>query len=393
METELSPEQSEARGAFLRFTAEHVSPFADAWDTQQALPTELIQEMAAAGYLGGPVPEDRGGQGMDAVTLGLLCEAVGGGSASLVSLLTVHGMVCEVLTRWGSEEQQSTWLPALARGEKLGAFGLTEPDVGSDASSVRTVAMADGDEYVLNGAKKWISCAQIADVFLVVGQCDAKPAAFLVERETPGLRIEPIIDMLGFRAAGLAQVNMADCRIPAGNLVGRVGFGFSAVASTALDYGRFCVGWGCLGMAQACLDASLTYSSQRQQFGSFLKGHQLIQEMVANMIADIRAMRLLCYHAACLKNKGVPELIMETSIAKYFASRSVARIASDAVQIHGANGCSSDYPVQRYYRDAKIMEIIEGSNQMQQTIIAKSGYMEEAVERRRRRRAAAGSQD
>ena len=178
---------------------------------------------------------------------------------------------------------------------------------------------------------------------------------------------------------------MDDCQIPAENLVGRIGFGFSAIANTALDHGRYCVGWGCLGLAQACLDASLTYSGQRKQFGSLLKGHQLIQQMIAEMITGIKATRLLCYHAGYLKDKGDPSLLMETSIAKYFASRTVVKIADDTVQIHGANGCSEDYPVQRYWRDAKIMEIIEGSNQMQQIIIAKSGYIEFAMEKRKQR--------
>jgi alkylation response protein AidB-like acyl-CoA dehydrogenase len=181
----------------------------------------------------------------------------------------------------------------------------------------------------------------------------------------------------------IAKVFMNECRIPAENLVGRVGFGFSHVASTALDHGRYCVAWGCLGLGQACLDACLSYTSERKQFGSFLKGHQLIQQMIAEMITNLKAARLLCYHAGYLKDKGDPSLIMETSIAKYFASRMVNKIADDAVQIHGANGCSSDYPVQRYLRDAKIMEIIEGSTQMQQIIIAKSGYHNFALEKRR----------
>jgi hypothetical protein len=183
----------------------------------------------------------------------------------------------------------------------------------------------------------------------------------------------------------LAKVRMSDCQVSAANLVGRVGFGFSHVAGTALDHGRYCVAWGCLGLGQACLDACLHYTSERKQFGSLLKGHQLIQQMIADMITHIKATRLLCYHAGYLRDRGAPSLIMETSVAKYFASKMVGKVADDAVQIHGANGCGSEYPVQRYLRDAKIMEIIEGSTQMQQIIIAKSGYQHFAVAQREAR--------
>ena len=385
MEIELSSQQIQAQKGFRAFAQKEIAPFADQWDREEAVPAETIEKMGEVGYLGAVVPGAYGGGEMDAITFGLLCEEIGRGSASLLSLLTVHGMVCESLARWGSESQRKRWLPLLASGEKIGAFGLTEPRVGSDAKSVETTAASSGDSYVLNGRKQWISFGQVADLFLIVGQCEEKPAAFLVERERAGFSTEAITGMLGFRSAMLARLSMDDCRIPAENLVGRIGFGFSAIANTALDHGRYCVGWGCLGLAEACLDASLGYSSQRKQFGSFLKGHQLIQEMIAEMIVGIKATRLLCYQAGYLKDRGDPSLIMETSIAKYFASRTVLKIADDAVQIHGGNGCSGDYPVQRYWRDAKIMEIIEGSTQMQQIIIAKSGYIDYAVEKRRRK--------
>jgi alkylation response protein AidB-like acyl-CoA dehydrogenase len=347
------------------------------------MPNEVIKKLAEIGYLGAIVPKEQGGQGMDAITFGLLCEEVGRASASLLSLLTVHGMVCQAIMKWGSASQKTNWLPKLATGETIGAFGLTEPNVGSDAKSVETAAVLSNNSYVLNGEKKWISFGQVANLFLIFAQCDGKPTAFLVERERTGFSTEPLKGLLGFRSAMIAKVFMNECRIPAENLVGRVGFGFSHVASTALDHGRYCVAWGCLGLGQACLNACLSYTSERKQFGSFLKGHQLIQQMIAEMITNLKAARLLCYHAGYLKDKGDPSLIMETSIAKYFASRMVNKIADDAVQIHGANGCSSDYPVQRYLRDAKIMEIIEGSTQMQQIIIAKSGYHNFALEKRR----------
>ncbi|MEK8018254.1 MAG: acyl-CoA dehydrogenase family protein [Candidatus Parabeggiatoa sp.] len=385
MEIELSPQQIQAQENFRSFVSQEIAPYADQNDQQESTPPEIIKKLASVGYLGAIIPKEQGGQGMDAITFGLLCEEIGRSSASLLSLLTVHGMVCQAILKWGSASQRANWLPKLASGETIGAFGLTEPHVGSDAKSVETTAVISNNSAILNGEKKWISFGQVADLFLIIAQCEGKPSAFLVERKSPGFSTEPITGLLGFRSAMLAKVFMNECQIPAENLVGRIGFGFSHVASTALDHGRYCVGWGCLGLGQACLDACLSYTNERKQFGSFLKGHQLIQQLIADMITNIKAARLLCYHAGYLKEKGDPSLIMETSIAKYFASRMVNKVANDALQIHGANGCSSEYPVQRYLRDAKIMEIIEGSTQMQQIIIAKSGYHSFALEKRRAR--------
>lgn len=386
MMMELSDVQKTVQAEARAFVDERIAPFADEFDRDEKLPDELIRELGDRGYLGGIVSPEHGGQGMDALSWGLLCEEVGRGSSSLVSLLTVHSMVIHALTKWGSDEQRKKWLPKLASGECIGAFGLTEPEVGSDAASSRTEAVADGDNYILNGRKRWITCGQIADVFLVFAQVKGDSSAFLLERETPGFTTEAIGGMLGFRAAMLAELRMEDCRIPAENLIGRIGFGFSHVGGTALDQGRYCVGWGSLGLLEGCLNACMEYAGKRKQFGTFLKGHQLIQEMIAEMIVQTKAARLMCYHAATLKEHGDPSLIMETSIAKYFTSRIAVKAALDAVQIHGANGCSDRYPVARYLRDAKILEIIEGSNQMQQIIISKYGYQEYIMAKRQARK-------
>jgi FkbH-like protein len=391
MDMALTAEQQQAQYRFRAFAAEHIVPFADQHDQDENLPEHLVRQLADIGWLGANVPKEYGGQGLDAITFGLLCEEVGRASASLLSLLIVHGMVCQSILKWGTREQQTTWLPKLASGQCIGAFGLTEPEIGSDAASVQTRAVAENSSYVLTGEKKWISCGQIANLFLIVAQCDGKPTTFLLPRDTPGFSTEPIKGMLGFRSAMLARLKMADCRIPQENLVGRVGFGFSHVAGSALDHGRYCVAWGCLGLIEACVDASLRYSSERKQFGEFLKGHQLIQQMVADMLTDAKATRLMCYHAGYLKEQGDPSMIMETSTAKYFASRAAVRAADSAVQIHGANGCHSSFPVQRYFRDARIMEIIEGSNQIQQIIIAKNGYQQMLIEQRRARKAKAAA--
>ncbi len=393
MDIALTADQQQARARFRAFTDEHVVPHADRFDQDEHLPDSLIRALAQTGWLGATVPPAYGGQGMDALTFGLLCEEVGRASASLLSLLIVHGMVCQSILKWGTEAQKTRWLPQLATGERIGAFGLTEPDVGSDASAVQTRAVVQDDgTYVLTGEKKWISFGQVANLFVIVARCNDQPTAFLVERDTPGFSSEPIRGMLGFRSAMLARLVLNGCRIPADRLVGRVGFGFTHVAGSALDHGRYCVAWGCLGLIEACVAASLRYSSERKQFGEFLKSHQLIQQMVADMLTDAKATRLMCAHAAHLKAQGDPSMIMETSTAKYFASRAAMRAADSAVQIHGANGCHISHPVQRYFRDARIMEIIEGSHQIQQIIIAKNGYQQFLMEQRRARKARAAAQ-
>lgn len=374
MNTELSLNQKQLQGEFRSFVNNEIVPFADQNDEQQRLPSSLIVKFANSGYLGATISKKYGGMELDAITLGLLCEEVGKGSASLISLLTVHGMVSHAILRWGTDHQKGYWLPKLASGEVIAAFGLSEPDIGSDPNSITTLIKDEDDHFILTGGKKWISCAQIADVFLVFAKHDEQISAILVEKNTPGFSCNPIFGMLGFRSAMLGELIFNDCKIPKANVIGKIGSGFKYVANSALDQGRYCVAWGCVGLGQACLDACLEYTSTRKQGGVLIRKHQLIQKMVADMVTDIRAARMLCFNAACLKEVADPGSIMETNVAKYFASKIVNRVASDAVQIHGANGCSNIFPVQRYFRDAKIMEIIEGSSQIQQIIISQYGY-------------------
>ncbi len=374
MRIELTSGQKEKQASFKAFVDEHIAPHANEYDRREQLPSEIIRKMAENGYLAAIIPVEHGGREWDAITCGLMYEEIGRGSASLLSLLVVHGMLCRAIIQWGTSQQKSKWLPRLATGETIGAFALTEPGTGSDAKSVQTSAEHSDDQYLLTGVKKWISCGQIADLFLVLGQCDGQSAAFLVESDSPGFRTQPITGMLGFRSAMLAELHMDQCRIPEDHLVGRIGFGFSHVAGAALDQGRYGIAWGCTGLARACLEASLDYAVEREQFGNPIGEHQLVQEMIANMISNVKAARLLCCQAGFLKDSGDPGLIMETSVAKYFASKTAFSAATDAVQIHGATGCGPEYPVQRFFRDAKIMEIIEGSNQIQQLIIARYGY-------------------
>jgi glutaryl-CoA dehydrogenase (non-decarboxylating) len=372
MRIELTPRQEEHLAEFKAFTDEEIVPHAGQFDREERVPPALIQKLAQKKYLGAILPQDVGGLGADMITFGLLNEEIGRGCSSVRSLLTVHSMVAHAILRWGSQRQKETWLPELAAGKVIGAFALTEPGVGSDAQSVETTATERGDGYVLNGQKKWITYGQIADLLLVFARCEGKPVAFLVERDRPGLTTEPIRGLLGARASMLALVRLDACHVPRENRVGGVGFGFAAVASSCLDVGRYSVAWGCVGIGQACLEASLRYASQRKQFGVYLQDHQLIRQMLTKMIVNVKAARLLCRHAGHLKDVGDPDATLETLAAKYFASTMATQVASDAVQIHGANGCSSEYPVQRYLRDAKIMEIIEGSTQIQEIVIAKN---------------------
>ncbi|MEC4817869.1 MAG: acyl-CoA dehydrogenase family protein [Scytonema sp. PMC 1069.18] len=376
MKIELTTQEKEAKAEFRAFVDEEIIPHANRYDQEERTPTKLIEKLTKIGYLGAVLPEEFGGKSMNLITYGLLNEEIGRGCSSLRSLLTVHSMVAHALSKWGNTSQKEYWLPKLASGEVIAAFALSEPNVGSDAKSVETTALLSGDCYILDGRKKWITYGQIADVFLVFAQCSGKASAFLVEKNSPGLSIQPISGMLGVKASMLAELHFHDCRIPQENLVGKLGFGFSYVASSALDYGRYSVAWGSVGIAQACLEACIQYTSQRKQFGVYLKEHQLIRQMITEMIANVKAARLLCYQAGYLKEIGDPNSIVETSIAKYFASTTATKVANDAVQIHGANGCTSEYSVARYLRDAKIMEIIEGSTQIQQITIADYGYQE-----------------
>lgn len=374
MRIELTAEQEENQAAFSAFVNREIVPYADIWDREERTPPEAITQLAHLGFLGALIPSENGGRGMDAITFGLLNGEVGRGCSSLRSLLTVHCMVSQTILKWGTRNQKDHWLPKLATGETIAAFGLTEPNAGSDARSLEATARRSGDSYILNGQKIWITYGQLANLFLIFAQCEEGPTAFLIERDTPGFEVKPISGMLGLRASMLAELFMTDCRIPKENLVGKAGLGVSHIGSYALDYGRYSVAWGCAGIIQACLDACLRYTSERKQFGVYLKEHQLIQQMMTGMITNLDAARLLCFQAGYLKSTGDPRSIMETTIAKYFASTMATKVANDAVQIHGANGCSSKFPVQRYLRDARIMEIIEGSTQIQQLTIASYGY-------------------
>jgi len=369
MKLELTVAQRSARDEFRDFVAAEILPHADRWDREGAISRKVIDALRAKDYLGSNVVGKFGGVGRDMITYGLLTEEIARGCSSVRSLLTVHDMVSHAIQRWGSAEQRQSFLPALARGKLLGALALSEPNAGSDAGSVETTAADSNYGWVLNGHKKWTTFGQIAGLFLVLAQFEGQPTAFLVERETPGLTVKPLSGIWGTRASQLAEITFDDCTIPHGNLMGRIGFGLTHVIAAALEHGRYSVAWGAVGIGQACLDACRRYTSERRQFGVPLSDHQLIRRLLADMIVNVRAARLLCLRAGWLRDQRDPVAFMEIMAAKYFASTMAVRAANDAVQIHGANGMSDDYPVGRYLRDAKVTEIIEGSTQIQQNAL------------------------
>ena len=376
MRLALSEGQRRLRGEVRDFAAREIAPFADLWDREERIPGELPGRLAVLGLLGANLAPEWGGRGLDPISYGLLTEEIGRACSSVRSLLTVHDMVGHAIQRWGSREQKERWLGLLVRGETLGAFALSEPNAGSDAGGVETTAIPDGDDFVIDGRKRWTTFGQIAGLYLVVVKSDGKPTALLVERDRPGLTVVPIHGMLGTRASMLAELRFEGCRVPRENLLGRVGFGVSHVVAAALEHGRYSVAWGAVGVGQACLEAAQSYAAERRQFGAPLADHQLIRAMIADMITQVRAGRLLCCRAGYLRSTGDPGALAEIMVAKYFCGRMAAQAATDAVQIHGAYGCSSESSVSRYLRDSKILEIIEGSNQIQQINIPRFSFEE-----------------
>lgn len=370
MKIELTTEQLQFQKEVKSFVEEAIIPYASQWDLEEELSMKIIKQLAQRKYLGAMISKKYGGMGLEHVSIGLLNEEIGRGCSSTRSLLTVHGMVALAIERWGSQKQKDNWLPKMAKGEMIAAFGLTEPQVGSDAKGIETSAVAKEDYLVLNGVKKWITMGQIADLFLIFAQYEGKPTAFLIERKCNGFSTEAIKGMLGARASMISELTFDNCKVLKENIVGKIGTGLTHIALPSLDYGRYTIAWGCVGLAQACLDESISYSCKRKQFQKSLRQHQLIQKMITEMVVEIKAARLLCLNAGYLKEKGDPESIMEIWHAKYFSSIMVNKVANDAVQIHGANGCHSKYPVERYYRDARVNEIIEGTTQMHEILIA-----------------------
>jgi alkylation response protein AidB-like acyl-CoA dehydrogenase len=376
MDFELTPEQNRIQARARQFAEQEVAPLARAADEQGVFPMHLVRRMGELGFLAGPVEPEYGGSGMDYVSYALLCEELGRIDSSVRGFLTVHASLVSLCIRdWGTEEQKRYYLPQLATGELIGCYALTEPNAGSDAASMEATAREEDDHYVLNGEKIWITNGPSANVAIVFASRDRSArhkgiCAFIVETDTPGFHREPMAGKeLGHRAAEHAHIILEECRVPKSALLGAAGEGFK-VAMSALDRGRLGVAAGAVGIGQACLDACIVFAKQRRQFGQRIADFQMIQATLADMAAAIQAARLLVYHAAWMKDQDLPAT-KATSIAKLFATEAAMKAASEAVLMHGNRGYSNEYPVERYYRDIKGLQIYEGTSHIQRVIIAR----------------------
>jgi alkylation response protein AidB-like acyl-CoA dehydrogenase len=372
----LTPVQQEVQALARRFAQTEVAPLAREMDEQGEFRPDLIRQLASLGFLGGPLPVEYGGRGFDYVSLALVYEEIGRACSSVRGFLAVHvGLVSLCIRDWGTEAQKQAYLPRLARGELLGCYALTEPDAGSDVGGMESTATGSGDHFVLNGRKIWITNGNVADLALVFASVDRSKkhkgvTCFLVPTDTPGFKREPMPGReLGHRGADHAAISLEDCRVPREAVLGEAGGGFR-VAMGALDHGRLGVAAGAVGVLQACLDACVDFARRRRQFGQRIGDFQMIQERIADMVADLEAARWLTYRAAWQKDQGMRNTL-ETSVAKLFATEAAARHASEAVLLHGGYGYSNLYPVERYYRDIKGLQIYEGTSHIQRVIIAR----------------------
>ncbi|TDC02157.1 acyl-CoA dehydrogenase [Micromonospora fluostatini] len=357
------------------FAETELAPRAAEFDRDEFLPQDVIKKMAANGFLGASIPTAWGGLGLGPLEYGEFTEAIGKACASTRALLTVHtSIVAGTLLDLASKRLKGKYLAALARGEKIGCFALSEEGAGSDAASVATSYIRKGDSFVLNGRKKWISFAGVADLFLVLASDNGVPSAFMVERDMPGVRTRPMSGFLGNRATHIAEVELDDVEVPAENLIAGVGAGFGFVVNTALLHGRYSIAWAGVALAQAALEEMCSYATRREQFGVKIGTQQLVQKMVADTVTNVAAARELCRSAGRSLARRDADAATETIIAKYFSSTIAQRATSDAVQVLGGNGCWSGYPAERLFREAKILEIIEGTSQLQQILIADVGY-------------------
>jgi alkylation response protein AidB-like acyl-CoA dehydrogenase len=336
--------------------------------------TELVRKIADQGYLGAIIPREYGGAGLDYVTYGLVVEEIGRADSAMRTVVSVQtSLVCSAILKWGTEEQKQHYLPKLCSGEWLGCFGLTEPDTGSDAANQRTRARRDGDRWIINGAKMWISMGNHAKVALVFAQTDPELkhrglAAFLVDTDQPGFQPQEIHGKMGLHGSDTASISLDD--VEATEMLGDVGDGFK-VAMSALDSGRFSVAAGCVGICQGCVDESVAYAKERNQFNRPIASFQLVQAMLAEMKVKADAARMLVWRSAWLKDLGKPNTL-ETSVAKLYATEAAVECANTAIQVHGGAGYVDDHPVERWFRDVRVTTLYEGTSQIQKLIIGRA---------------------
>lgn len=376
MNLELSEEQEAVRQLAKDFVARDIAPYVVEWDRAENVDKSIVKKLGSLGFLGLTVPEEYGGSGGDHLAYCLVTEELGRGDSSVRGIVSVSlGLVAKTIAARGDEEQKRQWLPRLTSGDAVGCFGLTEPGTGSDAGSLTTRAVRDGGDYVINGSKMFITNGTWADVVLLFARTNDTPghkgiSAFLVPADTPGLTRRTIHGKLGLRGQATAEVVLEDVRVPAATLLGPEGKGFS-IAMSALAKGRMSVAAGCVGIAQAALDAAVGYAGEREQFGKSIAGYQLVQELISDIAVDVDAARLLTWRVADLIDRG-EDFATAASKAKLFASEAAVRAAGNALQVFGGYGYIDEYPVGKLLRDARVMTLYEGTSQIQKLIIGRA---------------------
>jgi alkylation response protein AidB-like acyl-CoA dehydrogenase len=372
----LTEEQRLIRETARSYASEHIAPFAAQWDRDATFPAEALRGLAKLGFYGMLVPEQHGGCDIGYVAAALVLEEIGVADAACSTIVSVTNSVgCMPLLQYGTAQQQRDFLAPLARGEKLAAFCLTEPQAGSDASGLKTRAQARGGDYVLNGTKQFITSGKNADIAIVFAVTDPAAgkrgiSAFIVPTDTPGYRVASVETKMGQRASDTCQIAFEDCVVPAQNLLGEEGQGYK-IALGNLEGGRIGIAAQCVGIARAALEAATLYSREREAFAKPLSEHQAVAFKHADMATQIEAARQLTLHAAALKDAGAP-CLSEASMAKLFASEIAERVCSDAIQIHGGYGYLQDFPVERFYRDVRACQIYEGTSEVQKMVISRA---------------------
>lgn len=376
MDFEFTEEQAMIRTTIRDFAEKEIAPVSRDINRDEQFPSDIINKLGEMGILGLNLPSEYGGGGADYLSYCVMLEEIGRVDLGVALTISAHlSLGGKTISQWGTEEQKQKYLPSMASGKKLACFATTEPDVGSDISSINTSAVLQGDEWILNGTKTWSSNGGVADLAIIIAQTDKSKGgrgltAFIVDRDTKGFSSKDIHNKFGVRSSNTAELILEDCRVPQSNLLGPVGRGM-AVALSAFDSARLGVAARSVGAAQACIDASVSYAQNRQQFGKPIGSFQLIQELIADMAVETVAARLLVYRAATMKDKGDPATV-ETSMAKYYSSEIAVKAANNAIQIHGSYGYSDEFPVERYFRDVRVSCILEGTSQMHKLIIGRA---------------------
>jgi butyryl-CoA dehydrogenase len=375
MDFELTDEQRLIKDTAREFTDNEIVKQSRENARNHHFDVEMVGKVAAQGYLGAIVPTEYGGAGLDYLSYGLIVEEIGRGDSAIRTVISVQtSLVCSGILKWGSEEQKQKYLPKLCSGEWLGCFGLTEPDTGSDAANQKTRAKKTEGGWVINGAKMWISMANYAKVALIFAQTDPELghkglACFIVDTDQPGFKAQTIEHKMGLHASDTASISLEDVEVSDDDVLGEVGQGFK-VAMSNLDSGRYSVAAGCVGICQGCVEESVNYAKEREQFGRPIASFQLVQAMIADMTVKTAASRMLVWRAGWLKDQGRPNTL-ETSIAKLHATEASLECANMAIQVHGGAGYVDDHPVERYFRDARVTTLYEGTSQIQKLIIGR----------------------